>query len=249
MINSFKNFERIRYRISNDINKLGIQNKDSNDSMEKELSSTVFASVFSAFLTEVALNDKMETINWCDILSCLLIFVIIYIVAFWVYKLITRKIKFFLGKRKHHKIDNSMENMIQIQKDFDNIACDSILVARDYRSAFENLKKLEEEGTAEKDNNLKAFYLFEVMHYMETACKKTKALVKHKDKCIRTLDEGEGADIFRVKNIINIMHEIDEFLNNNLRELEGYADQQKAIDYQLGEIGNLIGDIEKILDL
>ncbi len=84
----------------------------------------------------------------------------------------------------------------------------------------------------ESNKNLKVFCYFEIMHYLMTACEKTKALVKNKEKCIKTLDESEGVDTFRVINILNIMQELDDFLDNNLEIIQDYNDQEEAIKYQ-----------------
>lgn len=243
MINSFKNFERLRYRISNDIKNLVADNKSSNDCMREEISNTIFATVFSAFVTEVAFNSNTDTVKWCTIFEMILIFILVYIGAYWLYNKVHNKLVFFWEKRKIQTIDKSMATMIQVQKDFDNIACDSILMARDFKLAFENLKGLEASSNVEEDKNLKAFYLFEIMHYLGTSCEKTKVLVSNKEKCIRTLNESEGVDVFRVKNIINIMEELDDFLDDNLSTLDDYIDQKTEIDYQHRLIKGLINNI------
>ncbi|MCM1295245.1 MAG: hypothetical protein NC311_06860 [Muribaculaceae bacterium] len=243
MINSFKNFERLRYRISNDIRELAADNKSSNDCMGEEISDTIFATVFSAFVTEVAFNGNAETMKWCAVFEKVLIFILVYISSYVVYNLLHGKWVDCLEKRKIKTVDKSMNAMIQIQKDFDNIACDSILVARDFKSAYENLKRLEENGNIEEDKNLKAFYLFEIMHYLGTACEKTKNLVGNKEKCIRTLNESEGVDIFRVKNIIEIMQELYIFLDSNLSMLNDYTDQKETIEYQHGIVKSLLNKI------
>lgn len=243
MVNSFKNFERLRYRIANDIKGLVADNRSSNDCMREEISNTIFATVFSAFVTEVAFNSNTQAVKWCTIIEMVLIFILVYIGAYWLYNKVHSKLVVFWGKRKIQTVDKSMVAMIQIQKDFDNIACDSILVARDFKLAYENLIKLEASGNVDEDKNVKAFYLFEIMHYLGTACEKTKDLISNKEKCIRTLDESEGVDIFRVKNIVNIMKELDGFLDNNLSFLDDYVDQKTAIDYQHSLIKNLIDKI------
>lgn len=243
MINSFKNFERLRYRISNDIKNLVVDNKNSNDNMREEISNTIFATIFSAFITEIVFGSSTETIEWCKIAIMIPVFIIIYVGSYWLYNLAHRKLVSFLGKRKLQTVDKSMDAMIQIQKDFDNIACDSILAARDFKSAYEKQRENEEKDVIEEDKNLKAFYLFETMHYLATACEKTKDLVKNKQKCIRTLNEAEGVDIFRVKNIISIMQEVDKFLDDNLGVLDDYADQKEAIECQHKYIQGLIKNI------
>lgn len=244
MINSFKNFERLRYRISNDIKELVTDSKSNSDNMKEELSNTIFATVFSAFVTEVAFNTVSDPIDWCSIIKMIAIFIFLYIVSYGLYSFFHPRIIAFLKERKLNVVDKSMDAMIKIQKDFDNIACDSILVARNFKLEYQRLKDSENSlEDIESNKSLKVFYYFEIMHYLMTACEKTKALVKNKEKCIKTLDESEGVDTFRVINILNIMQELDDFLDNNLEIIQDYNDQEEAIKYQHQQIKSLIQSI------
>ena len=244
MINSFKNFERLRYRISNDIKELVTDSKSNSDNMKEELSNTIFATVFSAFVTEVAFNTVSDPIDWCSIIKMIAIFILLYIVSYGLYSFIHPRIIAFLKERKLNVVDKSMDAMIKIQKDFDNIACDSILVARNFKLEYQRLKDSENSlEDIESNKNLKVFCYFEIMHYLMTACEKTKTLVKNKEKCIKTLDESEGVDTFRIINILNIMQELDDFLDNNLEIIQDYNDQEEAIKYQHQQIKSLIQSI------
>ncbi len=244
MINSFKNSERLRYRISNDIKELVTDSKSNSDNMKEELSNTIFATVFSAFVTEVAFNTVSDSIDWCSIIKMIAIFILLYIVSYGLYSFFHPRIIAFLKERKLNVVDKSMDAMIKIQKDFDNIACDSILVARNFKLEYQRLKDSENSlEDIESNKNLKVFCYFEIMHYLMTACEKTKALVKNKEKCIKTLDESEGVDTFRIINILNIMQELDDFLDNNLEIIQDYNDQEEAIKYQHQQIKSLIQSI------
>lgn len=125
-----------------------------------------------------------------------------------------------------YSIDSSMSKKIQIQKDFDNIACDSILMARGYRNAFKELEESPENKT------LKVFYYYEIMHYLDVACVKTKHLVENKESCIRTIDKAIGVDIFRVVNIEKMMQELDVFLVEEFPNICDDENQIKAVQYQ-----------------
>lgn len=239
MVNSFKNFERLRYRISTDIKKIVIDSKSNSECMKDEISTTVFSTVFSAFLTEIAFNSNKDTFNGFEVIALIILFIIVYIFSFNLYKLFFRRIAVFIRDRRIHTIDKDMDTMIQIQKDFDNIACDSILVAKDYKLEY---KRLEND---ESNKNLKIFYYYEIMHYLATACEKTTDLVKNKEKCIRTLSESEGVDVFRVINIINIMQELDKFLDDNIGLLNGNNVQKDAVSFQHNQIKTMIRDISE----
>lgn len=234
MVNSFKNFERLRYRISTDIKKIVIDSKSNSEGMKEEISSTVFSTVFSAFLTEIAFNSNKDTFNGCEVIALIILFIIIYASSYYLYKLGFCRIAVFIRNRRIHTIDKDMETMIQIQKDFDNIACDSILVAKDYKLEYQRL------DNNESNKNFKIFYYYEIMHYLATACEKTTDLVNNKENCIRTLSEAEGVDVFRVINIINIMQELDQFLDDNFGLLNDHNVQKDAVSYQHNQIKTMI---------
>ena len=161
---------------------------------------------------------------WC-LLGQILFFVFLYILSYFLYNKCFNKIIRIYNKRKHHSNDKNMEQIIQIQKDFDNIACDSILVANAYKNEFDKLT------TNEK--KIKALYYFEVMHYLNTACEKTLELVENKKECIRTLEEASGVDLFRVINISEIMEELKNFLKVYYEDTCGTSTEQEAIKIQI----------------
>lgn len=239
MIDSFKNFERLRYRLSNDMRELASDSKESSDKLMEQIANTVFATIFSAFITKMAFGDGENGYNICMILKMIVLFVFIYVVSFVLYSFLYRKILKKWQERKIHSINSGMSAMIQIQKDFDNIACDSILMARGYKSAYEKLPDIEE------NQNLKVFYYYEIMHYMDVACDKTRDLVKHKKDCIRTMNEAIGVDIFRVINIKNIMEEMIAFLNEKYIIVCDQDNQKEAVEYQLAQLETKIETIKK----
>ena len=85
MIDSFKNFERLRYRLSNDMRELASDSKENSDSLKGQISNTVFATIFSAFITEVALKDNGNGYDFCMIMKMITVFVIIYITSYILY--------------------------------------------------------------------------------------------------------------------------------------------------------------------
>lgn len=239
MIESFKNFERLRYRLSNDMRELASNEKTNSDNLKEQISNTVFATIFSAFITEIAFKNNGTDNNFCILFKQITVFVIVYVVTYVIYNFFYGKILSIWEKRKIHVINRSMDVMIQVQKDFDNIACDSILVAQSYKKAFKDLENHPE------SNNFRIFYYYEIMHYLDSACEKTKELVENKKDCIRTMDEALGVDIYRVINIKDIMLEIDSFLDNEFENVCGGNIQKEAIEYQRKQIKGKIEYIKK----
>lgn len=127
MTDSFKNFERLRYRLSNDMREIALNTKGNSDDIRGQISNTIFATIFSAFISEIAFNDIG---NKCirTIVLQILVFCLVYIASYIIYDFLYKKISTTLKKRRVNSLDISAPKLIQIQKDFDNIACDSILV-------------------------------------------------------------------------------------------------------------------------
>lgn len=230
MIGSFKNFERLRYRLSNDMREIALDTKGNTDEIKGQISNTIFATIFSAFITEIAFKDNEIGYNLGTVSLLILIFCFVYIVSYITYNFLYNILVAAWNKRKVNKIDNSADTMKQIQKDFDNIACDSILVAKGYLDAFSTL------SNNDLNKSLKTFYFYEIMHYLDTACEKTKELVQYKSECIRTIQTASGVDIFRVSNLLNIIKEIDIFLDVNFNTICAGNQQLQAIQHQHKQI-------------
>lgn len=241
MIDSFKNFERLRYRLSNDMRKIASNTKGNVDDIKGQISNTIFATIFSAFITEIAFKDDGNGYDICMIVFQIFIFCLVYIISYIAYNFFYNIISTVWKKRKVNKLDISTTKMIQIQKDFDNIACDSILVAKNYMDAFNTLPN------SASNQSLKTFYFHEIMHYLDTAYEKTKELVEFKTECIRTMQTASGVDIYRVVNLKNIMKEINTFLNNEFNNIYNTDPQKQAIQYQYNQIIGKINYIENNL--
>lgn len=204
------------------------------DDIKKELSNTIFATVFSAFITEIAFSDNVTEFSIKNVAFNIIIFVVVYVVSYWGYNKTIEKISRYALQRRIHETNPTMRDSIEIQKDFDNIACDSIIVAKEFQEEF----------IVSKDN-LKKFYYFEVLHYIEAASEKTKRLVENKS-CIRSADNEFGVDIFRIKNAVKLMEESIEFLNDNFENVCKNDKDEKLIDFRLKQVCKSIEEIRVI---
>lgn len=131
-----------------------------------------------------------------------------------------------------------MDVMIQKQKDFDNIACDSILMAREYKDSYETIDDISE------NQNLRIFCYYEIMHYLDAACDKTLSVLENKNECVRTSDKATGVDIFRIINLKNMMDELRGFLDSHLEDICNKNNQSDSIKYQYGRIKKKMEDIQ-----
>ena len=85
MTDSFKNFERLRYRLSNDMREIALNTKGNSDDIRGQISNTIFATIFSAFISEVAFNDIGNKCNIRMIVLQILAFCLVYIASYITY--------------------------------------------------------------------------------------------------------------------------------------------------------------------
>ena len=90
--------------------------------------------------------------------------------------------------------------------------------------------------------------MFDGSHYpIEENIEKTKELVQYKSECIRTIQTASGVDVFRVSNLLNIIKEIDTFLDINFNAICTDNPQLQAIQHQHKQLKKKIEFIENNL--
>lgn len=246
MIDSYKNIERLRYRINLDLNEIK-ESIDRNSStwyeeMKVQISSAVLSALMAGAITSSEFSrvkdfiiDMLQKVFKCSIfisvlgwIFSILFFLLLFVAIYVVFDCIAKRI---IKEIKNHVIHRQVE--VDYQKEFDNIACDSIFVAFEYKKEY--LSNLD------KNADLKIFYFYEVIHYLETACIITRNLCMYKDEYIKLSDTAGGVEIYRIHNMMNLIN-----------ELLGFADTQKEIinisqkDQRL--VNQKIDDIKKIVE-
>ncbi|MCD7882754.1 MAG: hypothetical protein LUI87_03460 [Lachnospiraceae bacterium] len=263
MEGEFRNFERLRYRLSVDMENITSNNKKTEERQKNQISNTIFATIFSALINNVAFADLSMvssatsattsnvsgTLNQIEnILIQALAFCFVFILAYLLYDHISPFVPKLIGELKVKSTDKSDANMKKIKKDFDNIACDCILVAQEYRQSYEATILSQFHSETYKQTMLQ-FYYFEVLHYIAKASQKIKILMNNKDQCIRTENVADGVDLFRVKNTYELIKDTEkEFLNKNIDLICKDNEQEKDIRYQLLQVNNISREIEESLN-
>ena len=148
MIDSYKNIERLRYRINKDILSIYHDIKknrfEQNVQLIEEFFSAIVSSIAALFLTQETFSPlKMQLSHICllllghqipiffvDILALIICVIFLLLVAYSI-NIIINQIKKLRNKNKPEGTDT-----VDYVKEFDNIACDSILVSLEYRTAF-----------------------------------------------------------------------------------------------------------------
>ena len=240
MIDSFKNFERLRYRLSKDLRDVSDKIIKSSDDSKRQIANTVFATIFTACLSDVPVSIAPTHNRWLLFGIKSIAFVAIYFISYFLYRYLALKLTEFsktIGNRNKKQHPITYDDSKQIIKEFDNIACDSIIVAKGYISEFGLVK----------ETKLQVFYFYEIMHCLSAASLKITVLLANYGECIRTGSTATGVDIFRLSNILEIERDIIAFLNSNFLKLFTNHKYQDDITARLNDIITTIDCHEKKL--
>lgn len=212
MISEYKNIERLRYRLSNDISDAS----KSSDSIFKRIFRVVFSAAFSFYLSNASrtffgIGTTNEKSNGQWILALLiltLIFVVIFVVTYGIFSFLSfiyRNIK-RVGRKSNEKIRDSEKK--KATKDFDNISIDSVMLVQEY---IESYNKLSNETSIDNDDQ-KQFYLFEALHYIDTACQYAKPIITLDCIVKAGYETSKYVDDYRFNNFLEILSKQIDFL-------------------------------------
>lgn len=217
MLRSFKNLELLRYYI--DINfarnfqQLAQENKEKHEELASTVFSSVFSLIFSLLITayfEFSQNpDTGVTIKtWTDLLPFIGImgstYTAGYFVSYHIYLKIHRwRQSYKISRKKFRRADVS--KVKEIIDDFDHVACDNILIAKEFIQHFDPTQNLQ----------MATFYYFETIYYANVATQKIRIILVEHKSCVNNGDKTDGIDLFRIKNLCNLLFEILGFIQNN----------------------------------
>lgn len=237
MIDSFKNFERFRYKINIDIDKKCTDIKktieDNHLMLLDETYSIVASFVASYFFSSTAISPFKDYLKEClnsngndwisisiDLIAGLLGIIVILLLSIAVYKIV-------LKIRKKRKIcgPEGIDGTDYVKK-FDNIACDSIIVSLEYLEKYRETQNPEE----------KTLYFFESLHYLEQASEITDILSQDKNN-IKSDTNVRGVYTFRINNICSMIQNINSAL--------GEESSKEPICGVSKEIEKVLNDINK----
>ena len=237
MIDSYKNIERLRYRLNKDL--LAIYDDIKKDSEEQrvmfvdECFSAVASSFAALFFTQSTFEPIREVLRqiyelwngetapegFGGILTGILSAILLIFIS-----VLINKILLDLKKRKRNKGPEGRDTTDYI-KEFDNIACDSIFAAIEYKKLY----------FSTKDVNEKTLYYLETIHYLETASIITKKLCSN-SKNIKSSKNVHGVDIYRIHNLKSIMSIICKFLEDERLRISLDDEDRKELAKQIEKL-------------
>ena len=200
--------------------------------------SSIISAIFAVFISDAAIQLHGF---WGVVLRTVLVVVIWFLLKYILLKALTRFGRTTLELEKSRKKQLEEEQIKNWVDQFDHIACDGMLLSRDYLrqySANQNLKDSEKE-----------FCVIEAFYYYKKSLTITARIVSHAESCVNGVNKDNGIAKYRLRNIYISLCEIcnellqilkksqcaDDFLNefclahDSLNDIRAYFGEEKVV--------------------
>ena len=160
---------------------------------------------------------------------CIVGLLFVFLLVVWAVKFIRNfiNIRRTISGKKAYKVKDEQQSKID---DFDNIACDGLLICQNYIQRY---------GEADQDY-VKEFYLYEIIHHLDKARIIFMEIYRDKILYIATQENDyntELIDTYRVNNFITFAKAILVFLNEKIPEKPDNEDLKRDMDNLREKIG------------
>lgn len=244
MIDSYKNIERLRYRINKDLLAICDDIKKNNDEQRimfiDECFSAFASSFASLFFSQVTFEPIKELLQilckffFKKTMPSLVITVITAVLCIIILIFVSVQINnilIYMKKRKRNKGPEGADT-IDYVKEFDNIACDSVIVSIEYKEMYMSTHCEDE----------KTLYYLEIVHYLETASVIIEKLCADM-RNIKSSKNVLGVDVYRVHNIKAVITDLCKFVEQERTNLALGGDDKNEIQKHLEIIKNRLDSI------
>lgn len=218
-----KNLELLRFYVSKDIKKIDSKlQKNESELMGYFLGSLVdilvvflFNDIFSTF---ILLNINITFWQVALKILCIVLLIGVFLFVSWSSKKIHeyRVKKSNVSGKSAYVVDDKRQEMID---DFDNIACDGLLICQNYISRYNEVKD-------DKEEYIKEFYLYEIIHHLSKATSIFNVIYCNQNLYI-SAKNIQLLDSYRVNNFIFFSQQIMKFL---VEEIKHYPNNQELKD-------------------
>lgn len=152
MFSNYKNFDRLSYQLYN----IQLSFRKADNEQLKKYEVPIFSGIASAVIT-LTLN---ESVNMCIFIRILMT-IFVYLVSYFILGILFRGIGVVINELFPHNKSIDENDTVKYRKDFDNIACNSLIMALGYIENINHLKS--------GQDNIRNMYIYEMIHYLETA--------------------------------------------------------------------------------
>ncbi|GEM_PF-5283894 len=244
MKNSFnqiehKSLELLRFYLNKDIQNIDRKITSNNDgilgyfiaSLVDILIVVVFDDVVKGFLkANFVGNTAAQALIRCALIAAL---IVIFLLVSWLVKTIRAALRqrdIIEGRSLYEEDDNSQRLIDR----FDNVACDGLIACEDFRQRY----------VEETNQNIRKFYLFEIVHYLKKADDIFSLIYHNREQCI-AMSEKDNADqliaSYRANNFIDFSKEILDFL-----EAETKSISDASLQMDMANLSNDVNGWERI---
>lgn len=216
MFKSFKSLELFRHQISSRVDKSLREYADQSKASAEQISSTIFSSFISLLVSYLC--EKFITSN--EIKKALIIFavfMVVYIIAYFIYKHILYLAEKISYNLKHHGTTITDREAKEYIDNFDHIACDNNLVGKEFIKIY----------SREKDIDLKSYDFYELYYYINVSAEIMLSVLNNSEQCLNTLSTTTKIDLHRIYNQLNMSKSATKFLLDHIK------DKDIALDYNL----------------
>ncbi len=227
-MNISKYIELLRFYITDKIGQINESVQDSIGSEIEEILSSLLSAVFSLYI-----SSELILLNgfWGIVLK-----IVIIVILYFLLKYLIKKLRRY---RKSSKEETDADDGKITRTDakslvdkFDHIACDGILLSRDYFQKYDDIK-------VGKADNERLFYLFEAFYYYKKALQIAALVVQYPESCFNNANNLNGISMYRFVNVYNSLKEIEEVLNESIKS-------EKQIEYHSELSKEMIDTQEKL---
>lgn len=202
-----KNIELLRFYINKDLTKIDKKLSTSSDN---------FLGYFLASLVDILIvfvfNDYLECVS---ILRRIILIIGLLVLFLLVSKIVIGFMKWRTQSKKQLGKDRYLtEEIQQVIDDFDNIACDGLLICENYCQRYEDTAKV----------YLQDFYLYEIIHHLDKALNICEEICSEQN-LYASSEHDDLIDLYRIKNFVQFASEIYDFLMKRL--------ENKSLEYGL----------------
>lgn len=239
MFDTFKNTELFRYFIRVDLNKNIDKIIEQNKSNFSLVAGSIFSGLFSVLGTYFGLHDsKYNSLK--QIIFSTLLFIVLFLIGIVLFQVGNYLFQYIKNSMKKEGLPSKAKIKEYID-DFDHIACDNILISQNFIDAFND---------TDCSKHLKEFYFYEIMYYTKVSSTIIQKLFTYKNECINDKCNTTRVHLYRIKNALSMLDDINHFLCINKKEIAIDKSMAPSLDDELkeldGQIDTLKNSYEKL---
>lgn len=161
----------------------------------------IVSSLLSALLSLNISNDAIEKNGICGIILRVVVTIVLFFILYQVFSKALLLIRSYLDIKHSDKRELSYAEAKRYIDNFDHIACDGVLLARDF------LKKVDDPSLSQHEQN---FSLIEALYYYKKSLDVTSLIVDHAQVSINNARKDTGVSLYRLINIYYLLNELNQ---------------------------------------